>query len=45
MGKKYEKIGQADIYREKKESGCGTIIGVAVMLFILFAIIGSCSNS
>jgi len=44
MGKKYEKVGQADIYREKK-SGCGAIIGWIIFIVIILFIIGSCSGS
>ena len=43
MAKKYEKIGQANIYREKKESGCAPIIGGVFVFIIIIALLSECS--
>ena len=43
MAKKYEKIGQANIYREKKQSGCGPIIGGIVIVIVVIALLSECS--
>lgn len=44
MAKKYEKIGQADIYREKKEIGCAPIIGGCFLAFIILVMLSQCAE-
>ncbi|MEO0510802.1 MAG: hypothetical protein AAF065_13200 [Verrucomicrobiota bacterium] len=45
MTKRYEKIGQANIYREKKKNGCGPIIGVILLFFVAMALLSECSGA
>ncbi|WP_309385720.1 hypothetical protein [Cerasicoccus frondis] len=45
MAKKYEKVGTADIYREKKNNeGCFQIIGAVVVILVVLFLIGACSS-